>query len=396
MGLFLHKRWRGTFCSAVVGSFAMRIGFDAKRAFCNSTGLGNYSRTLIHNLAAFYPNEQYFLYTPHVDVNSPGFPPKNTRVCLPKHPFIPGAIWRTFLLSKLFKRDRLDVYHGLSHEIPVMIPSNYRVFVTIHDLIFLRHPHFFPWIDRMIYSRKFRHACERADVIIAISEQTKSDIIEFFKIPEEKIKVVYQSIGDQFYATVDHKIDESIRSSYEIKPGYILCVGSLSERKNQLNLIQAFSKLPRGSERLVLVGKGDTYRKRLEMMIEQLGLEKDVVILDHVKPADLPALYRGAKVMAYPSFFEGFGLPIVEALVSGVPVVTSKGNCFPEAGGPSSIYVDPFDIDDIARGLSLVVHDDVLQKKMKEDGLLFSRKFLKEEISKRMMELYKSARSDCS
>ena len=125
-------------------------------------------------------------------------------------------------------------------------------------------------------------------------------------------------------------------------------------------------------------------------MKEQLGLKKDVVILDHVKPADLGAIYRGAKVMAYPSFFEGFGLPIVEALASGVPVVTSKGHCFPEAGGPSSIYVDPFDVDDIARGLESAARDENLRKKMREDGLLYAKKFLKEETSKRLMGLYKS------
>jgi glycosyltransferase involved in cell wall biosynthesis len=388
---FLTNYRHGTSHAAMIGSFAMRIGFDAKRAFCNSTGLGNYSRTLINNLAAFYPNEQYFLYTPHVDLNSSGFPPKNARVCLPKHPFIPGSLWRTFLLSRLFKRDRLDIYHGLSHEIPVMIPPAYRTFVTIHDLIYLRHPHFFPWIDRLIYSRKFHHACERADVIIAISEQTKRDIVEFFKISEEKIHVVYQSVNEHFTCRSDALNDEKILSSYGLVPDYILSVGSLTERKNQLNLVEAFSKLSKGSEQLVLIGNGDAYRKRLEVKIKQLDLENKVVILDRVKAADLPALYRGAKVMVYPSFFEGFGLPIVEALASGVPVVTSKGHCFPEAGGPSSMYVDPFDVDDIARGLEAVVHDEHLRKKMREDGLVHAKKFLKEETTKRLMELYKSA-----
>ena len=178
----------------------LRIGYDAKRLFNNFTGLGNYSRTLLANLAEYYPDNAYFLYSPkiakndetHFFLNSALF-----NVQLPKRG--PGAYWRSVGIKRDLLKHKIQLFHGLSHEIPLGLEkANIRSIVTIHDLIFERFPEHYPFIDRKIYSLKFRYACRHADHIVAISENTKQDIIEFYDIPPEKISVIYQSCHERY------------------------------------------------------------------------------------------------------------------------------------------------------------------------------------------------------
>ena len=187
----------------------MRIGFDAKRAFNNYTGLGNYARSLIGALVDYHPENQYFLYTPSFKI--PFIKEsENVHWRSPQklHEKIGPSLWRTFNISTLAQKDKLDLYHGLSHEIPMQIEkSGVKSIVTIHDLIYLKFPELFAFVDRKVYDYKFRSACEKADHIIAISKQTKRDIMEHFKIQEEKISVVYQSCLQPFW---NQNIDEEL------------------------------------------------------------------------------------------------------------------------------------------------------------------------------------------
>ena len=189
----------------------MRIGFDAKRVFHNFRGLGNYGRTLLEGLYQFYPEHCYLLYTPPFqDIRSVDWEKKfsSFRVCTPTG-FLERSFpsfWRRFLLGKKLERDELDIYHGLSHDLPAGVRvGKPKTVVTIHDLIFLRFPQFFPWIDRCVYLNKLRHACNRADVILAICEQTKNDLIEFLHIHEDRIRVIYQGVHPRFYENRDER-----------------------------------------------------------------------------------------------------------------------------------------------------------------------------------------------
>ena len=181
---------------------ALKIGFDAKRLFHNRTGLGNYSRDVVRGLQETFPNAQITLFSPSVskhefvlDITSS----KNTKVVTAQVSKIFFGIWRTFFLHKIISKEKLDVYHGLSHEIPHLNgTSAVKYVVTIHDLIFLRYPENYPFIDRLFYSWKIKYACSKADKIVAISEQTKKDIIHFYKVNPTNIIVVYQSCADQF------------------------------------------------------------------------------------------------------------------------------------------------------------------------------------------------------
>ncbi len=383
----------------------MRIGFEAKRAFCNRTGLGNYCRTVIGNLHRHSPDERLFLYSPRGSVSFFSEPDANVFV---RHPHrwcdrLFPALWRSYRVADEIAAEGLDLYHGLSHEIPFRdLPARTRTVVTIHDLIYVRFPEYFPWLDRRMYDRKFRHACRRADRIIAVSEQTKNDVVEFFGTPPEKIEVVYQSCDDAFIgercdigdnpavnAGDTESADRAIAARYGVDGEYLLSVGSLIERKNALNLVEAFRRFDgRNQFRLVLVGQGKAYRRRVEQAIADGGLNDRVSILTQVAFADLPALYRQATALLYPSVFEGFGIPIIEALFSGTPVITSQGGCFAEAAGPGALYVDPLSPDEICAAIARLTGDTELRGELVARGREHVARFRPENTSWDLMRVY--------
>jgi glycosyltransferase involved in cell wall biosynthesis len=347
----------------------MKIGFDAKRAFFNISGLGNYSRNVLRALYTYFPENEYVLYTPSgkgslfkgaegkfIIKEPSGFIYRN----------FPGY-WRSFSLAGQVKRDKPDIFHGLSHELPYNInKSGIKTAVTVHDLIFLRFPHLYRYADRKIYQRKFRYACQIADLVIAVSKQTADDIKNFFGIDESRIKVIYQGCNPVFRKELNNAEKEGIRKKYGFPESYVLYVGTIEERKNLLSLIRAMDagklKLP-----LVVIGARTGYYKKVKKYIDQ-GKNREVYFLESIVNEDLPAIYQAAHVFVYPSVFEGFGIPVIEALYSKTPVITSKYGCFPEAGGPSSLYVDPVNVEELADAIKRVVEDSELRKKMASEG----------------------------
>jgi len=375
----------------------MRVGFDAKRAGLNFTGLGNYSRSLLRNLGKFYPENQYFLYSPGIK-NKKGYPelwinPPFTWI-LPKTWLgkTLGWLWRSLGVPRLFKKDSIDLFHGLSGELPLgrkVIPY----LVTIHDLIFVRYPEFYKPLDRAIYTRKAIRACKKADHILAISEQTKQDIIQFLHIPAGKISVLYQSCGDQFYEILHKEKLLEIKNQYKLPHRYLLCIGTLEPRKRALELVKAYRELPenlRNDVRLVLAGRKTPYFEILTTYIKENRLENQVLFYHSVPNEDLPAFYQMAEIFIYPSTFEGFGIPILEALVSGTPVITSQGSCFSEAGGKSSIYIKPEETLNFAKKIEFVLNNPEIQFTMKKEGLEYSQKFEPGKLSRELMAMYNS------
>ncbi len=363
----------------------MTIGFDAKRAFNNTTGLGNYSRFVIESLANHCPENQYITYTPKL--NKAIFEHQNAHT--PPHAF--HSYWRSVGIVQDLKRDQIQLYHGLSNELPVGLhKANIRSVVTIHDLIFIRYPQLYPAIDRFFYHRKFKSACQNADVIVAVSEQTKRDIVAFFGTDPKKIKVVYQDCDAVFQSRVGEEQLQKTKQKYGLDQPYILSVGTIEERKNQLRLVQAFYEANLPQATLVLVGGATKYQRQIEQFIEQKSLQNKVKIFNKVPFTDLPALYQGAKLFAYLSVFEGFGIPIVEALHSRVPVLAATGSCLEEAGGSGAIYVNPLNVNDIAQNLEIVWNDNDLQKKLTANGQQHVRQLASSKIANDLMTIYKS------
>ncbi|MBI4931437.1 MAG: glycosyltransferase family 4 protein [Bacteroidetes bacterium] len=368
----------------------MNIGFDAKRAFLNSSGLGNYSRTVITSLVQNFSANHYTLFT--TKKNKSTFSEfisgkKNVSIIQPK-----GIVdtklnsrWRSYGITKLL--GNIDVYHGLSNELPFNIQKfKGKKIVTIHDLIFLRHPKLYPFIDRKMYNKKCMSACKLADVIVAISEQTKNDIQEFYSVDSKKIKVVYQSCDDLFHTEYRTEEINKVKTKYGLPAKYLLNVGTIEERKNLLTIVKAIKNIK--DIPLVVVGKKKTYFKKVQEFIAKEKIEKRILFLANVPTEDLPAIYSGAEIFIYPSLFEGFGIPVIEALTRKTPVITTKGGCFTETGGSDSVYIDPMNTEQLAHEITHLLSSPGKRKEMSEKGFEHAKNFLPETIASQMMKLY--------
>jgi len=371
----------------------MRIGFDAKRLYCNFTGLGNYSRSLLKNLGEFYSDNEYYLYTPEVKhCPETNFFLENSAY----QTYIAGGLlksfWRSYSIVDQLKKDNIQLYHGLSHELPINIhKTNIRSIVSIHDLIFKVYPNTYRAFDRSIYDLKFKYSCNHADRIIAISKSTKDDIINYYNINPDKIDVVYQSCNPLYYKAQDTKKANAVLQQYKIPNEYLLSVGSVEERKNLKVIIKAYQGLPSDLRiPLVIVGRGNQYKNEVKELIKVNGIEKLVLWIDYLgNNQDLQAIYQNARALIYPSFYEGFGLPVVEALLSKTPVITSNTSSLPEAGGSDSIYIDPNNADELAAAIQKVLTDSRLRENMMDKGYLYAMEnFAAEIVTRQMVESY--------
>ncbi|HEY0741459.1 MAG TPA: glycosyltransferase family 1 protein [Chryseosolibacter sp.] len=376
----------------------MNIGFEAKRFFTNYTGLGNYSRFVIDALSQTYPQNNLYLYSPrvvdHVE-NQAILTRKNIQVIAPSGIFampVVSALWRTWAVSKNSSVKHLNLFHGLSQELPVGLPRHIKKVVTVHDLIFLRYPQFYNAVDVAIYKRKVQLACEMADKIIAISQQTADDIKQFLKVDKTaKIEVVYQGCHPIFKKEISKTKFDEVRKKYSLPGEFVLSVGTVEERKNLMLVIKAIALLPK-AERLplVVVGRHTGYYHEVVKEIERAGLSDIVRFLTNVAFHDLPALYRLAKLFVYPSRFEGFGIPLVEAITCGIPPITSTGSCFQEAAGAGGVYVNPDDADALAREVKELVNNDLRRKELIAAGQKHIQQFEPTFIAQRLNDVYRA------
>lgn len=376
----------------------MKIGFDAKRAFFNRTGLGNYSRFVIRTLTEHFPENDYLLYSPRADGKAhPELQPLLDTPSVSAHTpsgamakFGLSAVWRSYSLAKVASRQSVQLLHGLSNELPFGKSPGLKQVVTIHDLLFLRYPHLFNLIDLNIYKQKTRWACKRADKIIAVSQQTAQDLIDFYRVPSSKIEVVYQGCHPSFREEYDSYVLERIASKYSLPQDFILNVGTLEPRKNALLILKALTQLRNKTKpALVLVGKETKYKEELISYARKENLMDQLYFRHNVSFEDLPKVYQLSRMFVYPSVFEGFGIPILEALCSRVPVITSKGSCFDEAGGPHSIYINPNDPEELADAILRIFNNATMATRMTIDGVAHSLKFEEQTLAENMMQVYR-------
>ncbi|HOY20406.1 MAG TPA: glycosyltransferase family 1 protein [Haliscomenobacter sp.] len=368
----------------------LRFGYDAKRLFNNFTGLGNYSRTLLKNLAYYYPDHAYFLFSPKVERKP------ETKLFTSSASFslyspsrYQRPVWRSYGIRYALKRQKIQLFHGLSNELPIGIRSmGIKSVVTIHDLVFKHRPDYYPLIDRAVYDIKFKYACRQADAVVAISESTKNDIVNFYGIRPEKIKVIYQSCDERFMQEKSPKLIDQILAKYQLPAEFMLYVGTISERKNLLGVVQAMSQLPASLKiPLVVIGQGKEYKAQVQHFLQKEGLSQ-LVIFTQVDNDDLPAIFQKARIFLYPSRLEGFGIPVIEALFSRTPVISSKVSSLPEAAGPASWLVDPEEPLQITAGIERILSDDAYRKNMIDAGFQYAQSFRGEVVTEEMMDLY--------
>jgi len=364
----------------------MRIGFDAKRAFLNSSGLGNYSRNTLNALHRYYHDNKYVLYTPEIK-NELFQNYKQFEVISPESSLskLFNSLWRNFSVSGQLKNHDIELFHGLSNELPNGIhKTNIPSAVTIHDLIFIRFPEFYKTIDRKIYFNKVKYACSSAQKIIAISEQTKEDIIRFFNVDQNKIEVVYQSVSPVFF---ERKNANDLRVKYNLPEQFILSVGTHEPRKNQLSILKAVNA-EKMDIQVVFVGKATSYTKKLTSFIEANKMKNQVKFLNNISENDLACLYQMANISVYISFFEGFGLPVIEAMASGCPVITTNISCLPETAGGAALLCTPNDIEQLGKQIKTLMENKELRSELIQKGIERAKLFHPENFSQKMISLY--------
>lgn len=363
----------------------MKIAYDAKRFFHNTSGLGNYSRDLIRMLAKYYPENQYLLLNKNKsDRGKEILQQENVRFIESSK----GNFSRQFKMGKDAQKLNADIFHGLSGELPLKWDKTpIKKVVTIHDLIFMRYPQYYSFFDRKIHFWKFKKAAETADKIIAISEQTKSDIIHYLKVPEDKIEVIYQGCHQAFKEQQTEDFIQKTKEKFSLPERFILNVGTIEERKNLLNIVKAINKtkIP-----LVVVGRKTKYFSKIEQYIKKNKLEKQIYFLEGVSMDELAIIYKLTDIFVYPSRFEGFGIPIIEALFSKTVVITSNTSCLPEAGGKDSVYIDPENYLDLQAKIEFLWDSESERERRADKGFEFVQKFNDENIAKAIMNLYQS------
>lgn len=373
----------------------MRIGFDAKRAFNNFSGLGNYSRYIISNVCRFYPENDCLLYTPDIAYEELFQEPaeaaiKRPRTWIGKYA---GSYWRSFRLIHWLGKDAVDIYHGLSNELPYGIHrAPIKSVITIHDLIFLEHPGLYKPFDRYMYKKKVEYGVKAANLIIAVSGQTKQDIMRYLNVDESRIRIVYQGCNRQFYSRVSEEGLKQARHQFNLPKNYLLYVGTIEERKNLLKIVQALHQgnidFP-----LVVVGRKTSYYNQVKNYIEKNGMDQ-VQFLEQVQSSDLPAIFQGSRGFIYPSSYEGFGIPILEALNSGVPVITSAGGCLEETAGKGGIFIHPEDPEEMIHAIRRVLDDTKLRERLIREGREHALRFREEQTIPSLYNVYLECLND--
>jgi glycosyltransferase involved in cell wall biosynthesis len=365
----------------------MIIGFDAKRAFNNGSGLGNYSRDHLRLCHALIPEAGLRMFTPKVKTVYRSFSQdwENAEVILPSRGFgkISPSWWRSFGLLPELRRHRIDVFHGLSASLPAGIDRwNGKKVVTVHDLIFEKFPRWYTRADRIIHRRKLQHAVKAADIVVAISQETADDLHTFYDVNPDKVRVIYQSCHPAFRGEIDLS---SLAVPAFIPEQYALYVGTVEERKHLGELLEVVQRV--GDIPLVVVGKKTAYFDKIASLAESLQREK---LLFFAAPdmQQLAAIYRNAAFLVYPSQAEGFGIPVIEALFSDIPVLAGNAPCLREAGGDACIYVNPLDIDEMEGVFRVLQYDKERRQKMIAAGKKHRERFMPEHLAEQWRVVY--------
>lgn len=368
----------------------MKIAFDAKRLFHNHTGLGNYSRTLVKDLADFYPQYITSLFAANTSKSSFFDAFKSDFNIVDPSPRF-KSYWRTQSIYRDINKSNPDIYHGLSNEIPYSSHKiKARKIVTIHDLFYLKFPQDFTFIDREIYKRKAVYSCQKADHIVAISHSTKNDIVDILGVKPEKITVIYQSCDRYFQENKGNSKAINSELVDHLPSEFALFVGSLNKRKNVLGLLKALSIVPI-EERipLVIVGSGaKSFTNEVHSIINQHKLNKDIFLLGSISNDVLKVLYKKAKFTCLPSFYEGFGIPVIESLFSNTPVLVGNNSALVEAVGDCGLKCKPFDISSIAQGISELTSNSSLLSDLQLNIPNHVKKFTSTETAASLHKLY--------
>lgn len=364
----------------------MRIGIDARKL--HDFGIGTYIRNLLRNLARLDHDTEFVLLarpsdTAQLSALGPNFRPvaeKAGNYSVAEQLRVPMAL----------RRERVDLFHAPHYVLPALVPC--RSVVTIHDCIHLMFPQYLPNRLALGYARtSIALAAKRATRVLTVSESSKRDILKFVDLPPDKIDVIPNAYDERFGVQPCEEDVERVRERYQLQRAFILYAGNVKPHKNLERLIEAFHLLRRrGFDEISLVLIGDDISKYavLRRAVHRYQLHQHVRFLGYMPEDTLAIMYRLAVAFVFPSLYEGFGLPPLEAMASGTPVVTSNVSSLPEVAGDAAVLVDPYDPAAIAEGLERVLADKELQDTLRVKGMERARQFSWEASTRRVLEIY--------
>ena len=364
----------------------MRVAIDARKL--HDFGIGTYIRNLLKQLARLDPNTEYVLLTRADDLAVAAQLGPNFRSVLEPSPNY--SIQEQLHVPWVLLREKPDVFHAPHYILPTGVRA--KSVVTIHDCIHLMFPQYLPNRIAKTYARMAMwSAARRSHCILTVSQASKRDILHFFAVPPEKIEVIYNAIDDGFWVEPNEEAVARVRERYQLDQRFVLYVGNIKPHKNLVRLIEAFAALRHGEfEDLKLLIIGDEISKlpALRRAVHSLKLHKHVRFLGYQPDDTLAILYRLASLFVFPSLYEGFGLPPLEAMASGTPVVTSNVSSLPEVTGDAAVLVDPHDVASIEHGMRRVLTDQTLAAEMRRRGLIRAREFSWERSVARTLGVY--------
>jgi glycosyltransferase involved in cell wall biosynthesis len=367
----------------------MRVAIDARKL--HDFGIGTYIRNLLRHLARIDQSSEFLLLTTEADLGIAASLGPNFRTVL--EPSGNYSIAEQVHIPWLLWKEKPDVYHATHYVLPPAVPCP--AVVTIHDCIHLRFPEYLPSRFAYAYARaSIWAAAHRASHILTVSEASKEDILHYVHVPPERITVTYNALDEQFGAAPGAEDIELVRERYQLHHPFVLYVGNIKPHKNLVRLIDAFAGLRRdGFPDLTLLIIGDEISKlpALRHAVHSHKLHKHVRFLGFLSDHTLAALYRLASVFVFPSLYEGFGLPPLEAMASGTPVVTSNVSSMPEVAGDAAVLVDPHDTVDIKDGMKRVLTDAALRESLVRKGLERARHFSWETSVRQTLAVYHEA-----
>ena len=376
----------------------MRIGLDGKVLTLRAGGIGRYAinltRAMLAEAAARRRELEFVIFTG--PQTSRGVMEEFRGLCT-EHPLgAKSSLLRSLVnLPLALRRMRIDVFHGMDHVgIPFVGKTGKRV-VTVHDVIPLVLPHTFTRRHRLVVRTALARVGRRADLIIVPSRAVQRDMVQYLRVPEDRVAVTPHGCEARFKPSRDAASIGAATARYGLPARYLLAVGTLEPRKNLTTLVRAFARLRDRSEidravGLVLAGARGWLDDPIFRTVQSLELEDAVRFTGFIDDDDLPAVYRGAELVAFPSLHEGFGLPLLEAMACGVPVVASNTAALPEVAGGAAVLVDPLDIDALAQAIARVLRDEALRGRLREDGIARAAKFSWETAARRTLDAYAS------
>jgi glycosyltransferase involved in cell wall biosynthesis len=372
----------------------MRIGIDYTAAVRQGAGIGRYTRGLIGALPAVDRENSYRLFVASRGVRSTVPTGPNFRAFhAPLTDRETSLLWQRLRLPvpiELFL-GALDLFHSPDFLLPPVLRA--RTVLTVHDLSFVRVPEYaHPSVHEYLVQGVPRSA-RRADLILAVSVATQRDVVELLGVPEDRVQVIYEGVDARFRPVEDEQTLAAVRRRYGLERPFILGLGTLEPRKNFTGLIEAFARLRERrhlEHELVIVGRRGWLYEPVFERVQALGVERQVRFLGFAADEHLPAIYTLASCLAYPSFYEGFGLPVLEAMACGTPVVTSQSSSLPEVAGSAAILVDPHDADSLVDALDRVLFDDALRAELRAAGRERVRRFTWERAAHELVAAYRS------